>query len=445
MQLRFLQLVFGNGVYLSPVKTNYFRFLSLFLVLWTNVVAASNKDTVPSKTVLTQAHLLAIARQGEIAQFAFDDALYLDQKYRPYTISLHESQLMNGDEFDEMNYDGLLFAVCDSGVFLCSRKMDFLRYYPYQAIKRIESGIMTKRAIKRIVRSSAAIGLVVGSVAGSGGISPISIVILGGWGALAGSFYGAVLSVYYVAGKFIYNKFSITTSALISARFDKWMVFRKKTSDRGGYFKTIDISNFPLGDSTLITFPKAEKTEPRRTIVTIVDPNSLSVLEEAKADTAVSAVSEYRDNPMTDTTVRVVTSPAIVMPETKQTDWSQFNLGNGLASAWMYTGYQTSAVRVAYLAKQFGWIRQRTITDGDLAKLNTRSEIQFLAMWITTAAGYNFREVVPFNQDQVNFFLPKEPYLAETISPNMVIDLTALLDLDIENLKVLFEALNKQP
>ncbi len=148
---------------------------------------------------------------------------------------------------------------------------------------------------------------------------------------------------------------------------------------------------------------------------------------------------------MTDTTVRVVTSPAIVMPETKQTDWSQFKLGNGLASAWMYTGYQTSAVRVAYLAKQFGWIRQRTITDGDLAKLNTRSEIQFLAMWITTAAGYNFREVVPFNQDQVNFFLPKEPYLAETISPNMVIDPTVLLDLDIENLKVLFEALNKQP
>jgi len=45
----------------------------------------------------------------------------------------------------------------------------------------------------------------------------------------------------------------------------------------------------------------------------------------------------------------------------------------------------------------------------------------------------------------VNFFLPKEPYLAETISHNMVIDPTVLLDLDIENLKVLFEALNKQP
>jgi hypothetical protein len=232
---------------------------------------------------------------------------------------------------------------------------------------------------------------------------------------------------------------------MISASSNKWLSYREKVLNRSAYFRRIDISNFPLGDSTLITFPKAEKTEPRRTIVTIVDPNSLSVLEEAKADTAVSAVSEHRDNPMTDTTVRVVTSPAIVMPETKQTDWSQFKLGNGLASAWMYTGYQTSAVRVAYLAKQFGWIRQRTITDGDLAKLNTRSEIQFLAMWITTAAGYNFREVVPFNQDQVNFFLPKEPYLAETISHNMVIDPTVLLDLDIENLKVLFEALNKQP
>jgi hypothetical protein len=442
VQLRFLQLVFVNGVYLSPVKTNYFRFLTLILVLWTNGVAASNKDTVPSKIVLTQAHLLAIARQGEIAQFAFDDALYLDQKYRPYTIILHESQFNNGDAFHELKYDGKLFAICDSGVFLSSLQMDIIRYYPYYTIQRIESGILTKRVLKRFAFSGGGIGLLAGAAAGSG--SPASFGIGATVGMIGGAFYGTILSVYYIVGKFIYNKLSVTTSAMISASSNKWLSYREKVLNRSAYFRRIDISTFPLGDSTILPEFKDENPQPRRMVVTIVNPISLPIVKETIEDTTVLVLAENKGNLVIDTVEKVTISQPL-LPETKQTDWSEFNLGKGLASNWMYTGYQTSAVRVAYLAKQFGWIRQRTITDGDLAKLNTRSEIQFLAMWITTAAGYNFREVVPFNQDQVNFFLPKEPYLAETISPNMVIDPTVLLDLDIENLKVLFEALNKQP
>jgi hypothetical protein len=231
---------------------------------------------------------------------------------------------------------------------------------------------------------------------------------------------------------------------MISASSNKWLSYREKVLNRSAYFRRIDISTFPLGDSTILPEFKDENPQPRRMVVTIVNPISLPIVKETIEDTTVLVLAENKGNLVIDTVEKVTISQPL-LPKTKQTDWSEFNLGKGLASNWMYTGYQTSAVRVAYLAKQFGWIRQRTITVGDLAKLNTRSEIQFLAMWITTAAGYNFREVVPFNQDQVNFFLPKEPYLAETISPNMVIDPTVLLDLDIENLKVLFEALNKQP
>ena len=424
------------------MKTNYFRFLTLILVLWTNGVAASNKDTVPSKIVLTQAHLLAIARQGEIAQFAFDDALYLDQKYRPYTIILHESQFNNGDAFHELKYDGKLFAICDSGVFLSSLQMDIIRYYPYYTIQRIESGILTKRVLKRFAFSGGGIGLLAGAAAGSG--SPASFGIGATVGMIGGAFYGTILSVYYIVGKFIYNKLSVTTSAMISASSNKWLSYREKVLNRSAYFRRIDISTFPLGDSAILPEFKDENPQPRRMVVTIVNPISLPIVKETIEDTTVLVLAENKGNLVIDTVEKVTISQPL-LPETKQTDWSEFNLGKGLASNWMYTGYQTSAVRVAYLAKQFGWIRQRQVTAGDLGKLNTRSEIQFLAMWITTAAGYNFREVVPFNQDQVNFFLPKEPYLAETISPNMVIDPTVLLDLDIENLKVLFEALNKQP
>lgn len=456
--MRFLQLVFENGIYLSLVKTNYFRFLLLILFLWTQFVFAGNKDTVirtriqylgtdfiglpDSSTGLSREYLLSITQQGRIVEFAYDNTAYLNQKYRPYTVVLHESQFVNGDEFDDMKYDGLLFAICDSGVFLSSRKMEFLRYYPYHTIQRIESGILTKRAIKRFVRFGGAVGLVGGSIVGSGGSAPINIAVVGVLGALAGSFYGAVLSVYYVVGKFIYNKLSITTSALISARFDKWMVFRKKTSDRGGYFKTIDISNFPIIDSALVPIPVQANPDSRDGVVTMVDSSSIPTVKAANADTAVSVVVENRGNQAADSIEKVTISQP-VLPETKQTDWREFNLDKGLASSWMYAGYQTNAVRVAYLAKQFGWIRQRPVTAGDLAKLNTRSEIQFLAMWITTAAGYNFREVVSFNQEQLNFFQPKEPYLAEAVGPGSVIDPQVILDLDLENLKLLFEALQK--
>jgi hypothetical protein len=391
---------------------------------------------------LTQAYLMSIAKQGLINEFPFDDNEYVFTKYKPYTIILHESQFNNGDAFHELKYDGKLFAICDSGVFLSSLQMDIIRYYPYYTIQRIESGILTKRVLKRFAFSGGGIGLLAGAAAGSG--SPASFGIGATVGMIGGAFYGTILSVYYIVGKFIYNKLSVTTSAMISASSNKWLSYREKVLNRSAYFRRIDISNFPLGDSTILPEFKDENPQPRRMVVTIVNPISLPIVKETIEDTTVLVLAENKGNLVIDTVEKVTISQPL-LPKTKQTDWSQFNLGNGLASAWMYTEYQTSAVRVAYLAKQFGWIRQRTITDGDLAKLNTRSEIQFLAMWITTAAGYNFREVVPFNQDQVNFFLPKEPYLAETISPNMVIDPTVLLDLDIENLKVLFEALNKQP
>ena len=391
---------------------------------------------------LTQAYLMSIAKQGLINEFAFDDNEYVFTKYKPYTIILHESQFNNGDAFHELKYDGKLFAICDSGVFLSSLQMDIIRYYPYYTIQRIESGILTKRVLKRFAFSGGGIGLLAGAAAGSG--SPASFGIGATVGMIGGAFYGTILSVYYIVGKFIYNKLSVTTSAMISASSNKWLSYREKVLNRSAYFRRIDISNFPLGDSTILPEFKDENPQPRRMVVTIVNPISLPIVKETIEDTTVLVLAENKGNLVIDTVEKVTISQPL-LPETKQTDWSEFNLGKGLASNWMYTGYQTSAVRVAYLAKQFGWIRQRTITDGDLAKLNTRSEIQFLAMWITTAAGYNFREVVPFNQDQVNFFLPKEPYLAETISPNMVIDPTVLLDLDIENLKVLFEALNKQP
>ena len=60
-----------------------------------------------------------------------------------------------------------------------------------------------------------------------------------------------------------------------------------------------------------------------------------------------------------------------------------------------------------------------------------------------TAAGYSFHEIAAFNKDQVAFLQPKEPYLAETVSEGTAIDPIVLLDLDIENLRVIYDEWTK--
>ncbi|MFN5694090.1 MAG: hypothetical protein ACK464_04450, partial [Bacteroidota bacterium] len=232
---------------------------------------------------LTQAYLMSIAKQGLINEFAFDDNEYVFTKYKPYTIILHESQFNNGDAFHELKYDGKLFAICDSGVFLSSLQMDIIRYYPYYTIQRIESGILTKRVLKRFAFSGGGIGLLAGAAAGSG--SPASFGIGATVGMIGGAFYGTILSVYYIVGKFIYNKLSVTTSAMISASSNKWLSYREKVLNRSAYFRRIDISTFPLGDSTILPEFKDENPQPRRMVVTIVNPISLPIVKETIEDT----------------------------------------------------------------------------------------------------------------------------------------------------------------
>jgi hypothetical protein len=114
---------------------------------------------------------------------------------------------------------------------------------------------------------------------------------------------------------------------------------------------------------------------------------------------------------------------------------------NTINANWMFDGFNSGEVRTSYLINQYTWIRQREISEADLKKVKNKSEIQFLAMWVATSAGYHFREVVEFDKDQLAFLLPKEPYLAEAVAKDFCLDTQIIVDLDLVNLRRLHKSL----
>jgi hypothetical protein len=119
----------------------------------------------------------------------------------------------------------------------------------------------------------------------------------------------------------------------------------------------------------------------------------------------------------------------------------EFQGAKGINANWMFDGFISSEVRTSYLVNQYSWIRQREISEADLKKLKNKSEIQFLTIWVATSAGYHFREVVEFDKDQLAFLLPKEPYLAEAVTKDFCLDPQIIVDLDLVNLRRLYESL----
>jgi hypothetical protein len=232
------------------------------------------------------------------------------------------------------------------------------------------------------------------------------------------------------------------------------MAFREKAQKRDAYIRKVDVTKFPPGD--MVDFPVSEDTIKSvamevvgitaaavRSSDTVVADNIAALGNDGSVSRGDGVVQDNVKN------AEDVLEKKVDVKDTSATvakvNFELIQTAKGYPSNWMYNGFVAGHVRTSVLANQFSWIRQRAVTATDLKKLKSSSEIQFLAMWITTAAGYSFREVVPFNQEQLAFIQPMEPYLAENISAGSMIDPMVLLDLDIENLKVLFETLNKQP
>ena len=397
--------------------------------------------------VLTQAYLMGVTKYRDIAEFPY---FLPEEKWKPmkfYSVIVYGKGLIR-DNYSQEKYDGRLLAVCDSGIFLYRPKQQKVRYYPYRVIWVLSKGTTNAHLMWKWIGGGAAAGLVVGPMVS---LDPVQGVIPG---LFLGGFYGLIGSVYHILGRSLYNRTSPAKRYNVFAKTSNGMAFREKAQKRDAYIRKVDVTKFPPGD--MVDFPVSEDT---------IKSVAMEVVDITAAGVRISdaVVADNNATPGNDGSVsrgdgvvqdnvknaEDVLEKKVDVKDTSATvakvDYELIQTAKGYPSNWMYNGFVAGDVRTSVLANQFSWIRQRAVTATDLKKLKSSSEIQFLAMWITTAAGYSFREVVPFNQEQLAFIQPMEPYLAENISAGSMIDPMVLLDLDIENLKVLFETLNKQP
>lgn len=395
--------------------------------------------------ILTQEYLMAVTQYRDIAEFGYRLPDVKADDLHTYTVYVHARRL-NGDQFSQSKYDGKLLAICDSGIFIYKHQKRKVRYYPFRVVWTLNKGVSSSKVFTNFTLGGAGAGMVVGAVAS---LDPSS----GVQGGLAlGAFYGMTASVYYILGRSLFKGKNKEKSCRVFAKTSNGIAFREKNLKSGKYIPRIDIATFPHGDSVglpqlannrVVTELKDNSIVANRVPVNVVkhtevkDSTPLDTLPQPIEKEAVKTETAVTANPL-ETKV-----PAPVV-ENKRNQ-GDFKSEKGLIPTWMFADFKAAEVRTSYLSSQFSWIRQRQITPADLKKLKSASEIQFLAMWLTTAAGYSFRELVPFSKEQLAFIQPKEPYLAETVTANLVFDPMVFLDLDIENLKVLYEALSDLP
>ena len=399
---------------------------------------------------LTQEYLMAVTQYRDIVEFPYrisdEKVKYLNN----YSVIVHMKRL-NGDKYSQDKYDGRLIAICDSGIFLYKHRKHKVRYYPYRVIWVLSKGLTNSKVVWNFALGGAAVGTVVGPLL----TLDVASGVVGGF--FMGAFYGGTSSVYYILGKSLFRSRHGDKYCRVFAKTENGIAFRERCLKKSPYIRYVDINTFPAGDSSglprLTSRFALEKEIGSQastpvTIVKVIDTQDLGVNNQniGRVDSADLPGRKVDKTEVTTPSMNPGSNEAVVaenQPKNSQNNWGELRSVKGYYSTWMYTGFQATEVRTAYLSNQFSWIRQRPITPSDLKKIKSKSEIQFLAMWVTTAAGYSFREVVSFNKEQLAFMQPKEPYLAESIAPNSLVDPIVLLDLDMENLQVLYNELIK--
>lgn len=396
----------------------------------------TNDTFIPTRPVeLTQAYLMSVTTRRDIVEFPYRLSDEKVKYLKNYSVIVHYKR-MNGDAFSQSKYDGRLLAICDSGIFLYRHNKHKVRYYPYRVIWMLSRGLNNSRVLGQHTMVLATAGAVVGA---AGSYDPATWAVAG---FFLGGFYGGLTSMTYIVGKAMFRSPRGDKYCKVFAKTSNGIAFRERGLKNSHYIRYIDISRFPLGDSSALLqlagvmvggqTPRTQ-IEDSRVPVTVVRAVNVDT-----AQTITPAVEKPISETVAGTSTAIDTVSLTYKPTNKKDSWLELKTAKGYNAKWMYSGFSAETVRTAFLINQFSWIRQRPITAADLKKLKSKSELQFLAMWITTAAGYSFREIAAFNKDQVAFLQPKEPYLAETVLEGTAIDPIVLLDLDLENLRVLY-------
>lgn len=424
----------------------------------------NNYDTIKTISSVTQSTLNEMAASGQVAAVYVSAMEFETRPLRKYYVRILPDR-MKQQQYMRLRYCNELCAVSDSGVYFYSSKTAMMRYYPYRLLSLIHTG----RPLGYRVGVNMCVNVlgwaIVGGVVGGSSYVVEGIAI----GAFVGAYIGGNIGVGQ-AVLFALNGLSKNVKYDIHGDVSRGAEFRKQLlKAKPKLSEWVDISTFPVGFDQPSLPPDTSFVVSRvETKSAVVD--SGAAISVSRAEVSVSAspallgdtlpefanqsaalpeappvatpkplVSEVSQPP-----VDVVSQPPAASAKPVGMKWGNFEVEKGYSSHWMCADFVASEVRTSYLSNQFSSIRQRAITSSDLNKLKSRSEIQFLAIWITTAAGYNFRELVAFNGEQLKFIQPKEPYLAEDVNGKTILDPQVFLEVDLENLKVLFEALNQR-
>lgn len=391
------------------------------------------------KGPILQNHLIELSRSKDIVRFRCDIDPTWQSRLKKYYIKLNSaSRERNANKNTEIA--GLLFAVSDSGCFLYDWETFIGTYVPYRMTSVINKGVPPKTVIRKFITGTTVLGGSIGLVGGASSGDLVDAVPAMFIGSAVGVFVGAYFSLYYVV---VHTLSTINPQVRynVKSSVQRGGVFRQKMKTRRNLKRGIDIDQFAIdsnwmygwGDFRLDTSKDANTWRDTQ----IVEP-----LVSSSEYVAIDSNRKKVDSLITKNIVQMEVKPSVVDPViVPKNVIGEFQGVKGINANWMFDGFNSGEVRTSYLINQYTWIRQREISEADLKKVKNKSEIQFLAMWVATSAGYHFREVVEFDKDQLAFLLPKEPYLAEAVAKDFCLDTQIIVDLDLVNLRRLHESL----
>jgi len=306
-----------------------------------------------------------------------------------------------------IKYRGKLVAFCKEGVFIAETKVGKVHYIRYNNIKQLKLG----RSYGFFVNAfSMAVGTVTGLAFMTDGAEYFPVGFIAGYSVAASYgqlFYGLPYAVGKAISKLNYN---------IDEDLENFTSVVKESESNEMKFGNPYFYNLTTTDET----PKKESP--------VASENGNSNKIESNGS---------NQNSQNGTTVTPTKSNQKFMVGQK------FGDNKSIEVKWMVHEFNNTKVKENELQNTFRNIRGMQLTADQLSKYST-SQIQFLAMMICSGGGYNMKEVVALTDAQRKILGFYESGYLEDMKADGSIQTLNLADIDIENLRVIFDELNSR-
>ena len=131
------------------------------------------------------------------------------------------------------------------------------------------------------------------------------------------------------------------------------------------------------------------------------------------------------------------------VPKTNLSTELSFGTEQNIKVSWIYDAFKSNIVNENELLKTFKNIRGMQLESSLVKNLN-RSQLQFLAMMICSGGGFNMKDAIQLTENQRKILGFYEAGFLEEVKLDGSLSTMNLSDIDLENLKVIFDALKNQ-